>query len=506
MKPETRKRKEEEAKLAKLQELARVQREAQEKAGLPHLHGWKWYKWARAFFESANKEGNFLCAANQISKSSTQIRKCIHWATERTLWPKLWPHMNPNQFWYLYPNKDVATAEYYTKWIQFLPQGPMKDDPVYGWKPEFERKQIKAIHFNSGVTLYFKSYSQDVQDLQSGTVFAIFCDEELPVELLGELQSRLNATDGYFSMVFTATLGQEYWRKTIEPRVGEEENHPDAFKLQISLYDCLQYEDGSNSHWTHERIERIKRKCTTTTEMLIRVYGKFAKIGGRKYEAYDETLNRTANHPLPKDWLIYSGVDIGSGTRHPAAICFVAVDPLFRRGRVFRAWRGDGIPTTSGDILVKYIDLREDLKPTLQCYDYASNEFFQIASGAGESFEPAEKKHAVGERILNTLFKHQMLAIQDGDSELDKLSSELMSVLITTPKNEAADDLCDALRYAVTKIPWDFSALEGLPVSEVVQAKEPSITDLRRGEISYAEAEERRVEEEFDEWNELYDS
>ena len=42
--------------------------------GLPHLHGWKWYKWAREFFESTNRQ-NFLCAANQISKSLTEKLK-----------------------------------------------------------------------------------------------------------------------------------------------------------------------------------------------------------------------------------------------------------------------------------------------------------------------------------------------------------------------------------------------------------------------------------------------
>lgn len=508
MKPETKARKDAELKEKKLAELRALERLALEKKELPHIYGWKWYPWARRFFESASKEGSFLCAANQISKSSTQIRKCIAWATDKTLWPKLWPHMTPNQFWYLYPNKDVATAEFYTKWVQFLPQGSMKDDAVYGWHEEFERKQIKAIHFNSGVTLYFKSYSQDVSDLQTGTVFAIFCDEELPVELLGELQSRLNATDGYFNMVFTATLGQDYWRKTIEPRVGEEENHAEAFKQQVSLYDCLKYEDGSNSHWTLERIERIKRKCTSHMDMMIRVYGKFAKIGGRKYEAYDDTLNRSVNHPLPQSWHIYSGTDIGSGGEkgHPSACVFVAVDPLFRRGRVFRAWRGDGIPTDSGTTLVKYLELRGELKPVLQCYDHASAEFKRVSESAGESFEPAEKKHEIGERVLNTLFKHQMLSIQEGDPELDKLSSELMSVLVTTPKKEAVDDLADALRYAVTKIPWDFSGLEGLPVSDVQVPKDPSTEDLRRGGVSAAEAEEMRIEDEFDEWNEMYDA
>lgn len=374
-----------------LEQIKFLEAEIARKEALPHLYGWKWYKWARKFFESTNKE-TFLLAGNQLSKSSTQIRKAIHWATDKTIWPKLWPHLTPNQFWYLYPNRDTATIEFHTKWKQFLPKN--KDCPIYGWHEEIERKHIKAIHFNSGVSVYFKTYSQDAEDLQSGTVYAIFTDEELPLPLLGELQARLNATDGYFSMVFTATIGQDYWRRAMEPRFKEEETHPDALKIQVSLYDCLEYEDGTKSHWTLERIERIKRKCSTDQEVQVRVYGKFAKLGGRKFDSYDDVANRTDPHPLPSNWHIYSGVDIGSGgeTGHPSAIVFVAVDPMFRKGRIFKAWRGDGIKTTAGSTYEKYVELRGDLKPVLQCYDWASADFKTIAESAGDSFEAAYKK------------------------------------------------------------------------------------------------------------------
>lgn len=498
-------------------EIKEAERAVSLKTKLPHLHGFKHYKWSRSFFESRNKFGTFLLGANQISKSSVSIRKCIHWATEKPLWKKLWNPLTPNQFWYLYPTKEVATAEFHTKWMQFMPQA--KEDPIYGWRVTFGQQQhIKAIHFNSGVTVYFKTYAQDVQDLQTGTVFAIFCDEELPVHLLGELQNRLNATDGYFHMAFTATLGQDYWRKTMEPLPSEKEEFPEALKLKVSLYDCLEYEDGTKSYWTRDRIERIKNKQATTTDILIRVYGKFAKSGGRKYEAYDAEKNRSENHPLPKDWHIYSGVDPGSGGEegHPAGIIFVAVDPLFRRGRVFRAWRGDGIPTTSGDIYVKYVDLRDNyddtnpskLKMAGQYYDFASAEFRLYAESAGDYFEPAEKKHDIGERVLNTLFKHKMLSLQINDPEIDKLSTELETLLKTTPKKDAFDNLADALRYAVTKIPWDFAFLDGLPVAATPDAPKPiTQEDLRRGglqQIKDQVFDQDHISREFAEWNGYY--
>lgn len=496
---------------SKRQLLALKEREVQLREGLPFLHGWKWYPWAREFYESTNKI-NFLCAANQISKSSTQIRKCINWATDQKMWPLLW-RTKPVQFWYLYPTNNQAKIEFETKWKQFLPNGAFKDDPIYGWKEEKKGGEIFAIHFNSGVHVYFKTYAQDSSALQTGTCDAIFCDEELPVDLYDELVFRISASDGYFHMVFTATLGQEFWRQTMEPVENEEERFPDAFKRVVSMYDCLLYEDGTQSHWTMEKIAVVKARCKSHAEVLRRVYGKFVVESGRKYEAFDVKRHMKPDHPLPKDWHIACGVDIGSGgdKGHKSAVCFVAVSPDFRQGRVFKGWRGDGIPTTAGDVLEKFRELRGDMKPFIQAYDWACKDFQMIASRQGEAFIPAEKSHERGEQVLNVLFKNDMLFLYDGP-EMAKLASELVGLRLDTPKNKAKDDFADALRYAVTRIPWDWSALTGADPEGYV-APDPKLTpdqrevQMRRAAFmeNAARAEaEADLEEEFAEWNDLY--
>jgi len=248
----------------KLAELERKEMEIELQEGLPFLYGWKWYAWAKRFFDSTAKL-NFLVAANQISKSSTQIRKALDWATNTDKWQELWPSLPPgqvpNQFWYLYPSGKQALAEFETKWPQFLPQGKYKDDPKYGWKPKYKHGEIYSIEFKSGVTIYFKTYKQNVQLLQSGTVYAIFADEELPVELYDELIFRITAVDGYFHMVFTATLGQDLWRRTMCPGPREKEHLPEAFKQTVSMMDCMRYLDGTRSHWTPSRIKQAIARC-----------------------------------------------------------------------------------------------------------------------------------------------------------------------------------------------------------------------------------------------------
>jgi len=496
------------------------------KEGLPFLHGWKWYPWAKEFFLSSNRI-NLLCAANQISKSSTQIRKCIDWATNTKKWPTLWLH-TPKQFWYLYPTAEQATIEFEQKWKQFLPKGKFKDHPIYGWTADITKKEgIKSIHFNTGVTVYFKTYSQNAMALQTGTVDAMFCDEELPEELYEELMFRLSASDGYFHMVFTATLGQNFWRLCMEPEQFETEALPNAWKRSISLYDAQFYEDGSPSHWTEEKINIVKNRCRNHKEVLKRVFGRFVRDdSGRKYEQFDVKRHLKPRAAIPREWSLYAGVDPGTGgTRnHPGAVCFVAVSPDHTRGRVIAGWRGDGIETTAEDIyrkfkeLAKQVEYKFGLEVTECFYDWGSKDFQIIQGRDGGAFQPADKSHERGEQIINVLFKNDMMVIED-DEELHKLATELVGLRKETPKNKAKDDFCDAFRYAVTRIPWDFSKIssrelvdpdaplsepEGPPLSPIAQQIQERREYVAGPKLEPEDENPWTPESEITEWNELY--
>ena len=491
--------------------LAKQLEHEQQKADLPHIYGPPWYTWAWEFYTSTNKV-NLLCAANQVSKSSTQIRKCINWATDKSLWSTLWT-TTPNQFWYMYPSTKVLEAEFETKWSLFLPRGSMKDDPVYGWQKMTKKGELEGIRFNSGVIVYFKLYSQKASDLQAGSVYAMFCDEEMPLHLYDELMFRLAATGGYFHMVFTATLGQEFWRKAMEPKAGETESLVGAWKREVSLYDSMLYMDGTKSPWTEEKISHVKSLCKTHAEVLKRVFGKFILVQGRKYPAFDASKHMKKPHPIPEQWLVYVGEDSGSGgeSGHPAALCYIAVRPDFKAARVFAGWRGDGIITDSATIVRKHLEIKEQkkLQPVAQFYDWGSPDFFIVASGMGETFIPADKNHESGEKIINTLFANDMLAIYETE-ELGKLGSELSSLLKDTPKKHAKDNFADAFRYSVTKIPWDFSGIVGAP--EIVEKKEeeklsPFQQQIkeRRDMMNEGDSEEnwQNPDDEIEEWNDL---
>ncbi len=502
---------------ARREELALEEQKVRLKEGLPHLYGRSWYPWAYDYYTSVNRL-NFLCAANQISKSSTQIRKCIDWATDTRKWPVLWRH-KPRQFWYFYPDKTTLTIEWETKWAEFMPSGEFRDHPKYGWRLEEKDGTPFALHFNSGLIVFFRTYAMKVAHMQGGSVDAIFCDEELPEHMLNELMMRISATQGYFHMVFTATLGQDIWRRTIEPEEFEEEVYPHAFKQQVSLFECMTYMDGSPSPWTTERIQEQIALCSTKAEVQKRIYGKFIVTGGLKYEAFERANNMIKRPPdletkILKTWHLYGCADYGSGGNegHPAAISFIAVKPDFRKAIMFKAWRGDGISTTAGDVVLKFLELRGNMSLTSQLYDQSCKDFDTIATGLGEAFQPSEKGHEIGEKIVNDLFKFKMLDLIAGDPEVEKAAAEFTTIKRVTKKKHAKDNLADTARYLACHIPWDFTGVLGKETKEeVMLAKKMreetrSEEDIRRdgfGRMSKKEQDTMEQNLEFDEINAL---
>lgn len=498
-----------------LSEYQQLERERAKQQSLPHLYRHKFYKWQREFWQSTNRM-TLLTAANQIGKSSIQIRKAIHWATHKRLWKSLWPLKIidnsdvPHVFWYLYPDKNVATSEFYAKWVpEFLPKGDMKNDPVYGWKMVLDRKKVDYIKFNSGVHLYFKTYKQDAASLQANTVYAVFCDEELPFELYDEVKMRLSNTEGYFSMVFTATLNQIQWKEAIEYRDHPRERFKNATKIQVSLFDCMTFEDGSPSYWTRERIKNRIDDCGSDIEVQRRIYGKFVTEEGLKYDKFDSERHYVQPYDIPEDYLWFAGVDVGSGGKrgHPSAIVFVAASANFDECIVAYGWRGDGIDTTAGDVVEKYLNMELELglkgKVHQVCYDFACKDFLTIAERVGLSVIPANKSHSHGEGVMNTLFAHDGIKIFD-KPELVGLGEELATIMRNTAKNKAVDDFADALRYCIASVSWNWDSIK--PKTKQVKKVFDPVEDefnRRRGIYEGDREPGNEIIEELNLWNDL---
>ena len=420
------------------------------------------YSWQLEFINTLARYG-FICAANQIGKSAAQWIRMLRFVYLKSYWDRFFGGNKPLQFWYFYPSVKLATSEIKTKYIRtYLPHEDLKKHPKWGYQLEESKKQIQAIHFNNGVSTYFQSYQQPPTVLQAATLSGVFADEEMPRSLFDELNFRGVSQDNfYYSNVFTATLGQEYLRRTIEEKGLDTELFVGGFKKQISMYDCLKYADGSPSLiWTPPKIEEAKKNCTSQAEVQRRVYGRFVLSDDLKFPAFDIQRNTAKGHPVPLGWHKYAGLDWGSGSPrggHPSAIVFLAVDAEYKRGRVFLSWRGDGIRTTQGDVVQKYVTMSNDMTITEAAYDYSAADIGTIASRAGVSISRANKNQVETVELLNTLFKNGQLKIYVGDGyeQNDKLVTEITSAL-SKPHTKLNDDLIDALRYAAALVPWHF--------------------------------------------------
>lgn len=397
--------------------------EEEKRKYLPHLHAFPLYKWSHDFIESDNKN-QFLCAANQISKSSSLIRKAIHWATETDLWPKLWKH-KPTTFWYLYPSKDMATTEFSEKWVKlFLPKKELKLHPKYGWEEKFQYGTIHHIEFNSGITLYFKSYEQSVTALQGTSVDFIGCDEECPVKYFPEINARRFATNGYFCNVFTATLGQKFWYDTIE-RVGHsDERFKSAFKRQVSMYDCLKYyKSKEKTPWTKKRIEEVIESCENESEVQRRVFGRFILDRNILYGSFDKAVNFVDKLPDLLTHERYLSVYIGK--ENMTGIVQFAVNP--ERTEVYLENYFQKVMNPV-DLFLDVRILKKNKEVLGQYINESANDFIEISASAGEGFIPTKLSVDGTEKLVNSLFRTGSLKILSTLPSKDSLLFQLESM------------------------------------------------------------------------------
>ena len=491
---------------------------------LPHLYGFDLYPYQREFLNTT-KEWQFLCAANQIGKTTTLLLKLVALATDKTLWKKLWVDQ-PQLFLYLLPNQKLHNENALTKWVSVLPRGEKREDDYYGWEWEKRGKDFLGINFNNGLRIRFLSYGQNIHSLQNLSAHVIAFDEEPNWDIVPEVQTRTSAIrvadgniahayGGFKIFGFTATKSQTYFREILEER-GENERFPvsqgNVYKRTVSLYDCKKHASGAPSQWTEEKIEKIKSSLPTEAEIKRRVYGRFQASEGLVYQSFEMTRN-TIDHKveLPPTWGYYGGIDYGAGgTSHPSAIVLVAVDPEYHKAYVTDCWLGLGELTTCDDVILKYMEMIKKKNVIMSHYDWAAKDLHTFATRRGVSLFKANKDRDKGRNILNALFKSGMLKIEATDYFNNRLISEIggLTDKIHKKHQSAQDHLTDALRYAVSSIPWDFTNPTDTKLKvEIAHTLKGNRVRLRSGRMSYLTKDEgpQSIESELHEWGDLFE-
>ena len=166
------------------------------------------------------------------------------------------------------------------------------------------------------VKLQFRSYEQGRENLQSATIDFVYCDEEPPSDLIGELRARLGATGGFMYMAFTPLKGmtplvQEFWGK----------DNPEKFLVCMNIYEA--------SHYTPEKLKKIESLYSglSEAEKKARMMGVPTMGTGLVYPIEDQEIWFEGFGEIPKRWKRMAALDFGRG-EHPQAMVWGALDPV----------------------------------------------------------------------------------------------------------------------------------------------------------------------------------
>jgi phage terminase large subunit-like protein len=144
-----------------------------------------------------------------------------------------------------------------------------------------------------------------------GTNLVSNCDEEAPMDIIGEARARLTAPNSKLIFSLTPLLGvTKLYKEFVE----------DKSEYRAHVF-------GS----TYENKANIDKNYIKTLENLpedekqMRLYGQFTRLGGLVYPEFDKQIHVIPHfEPDPRQFTILAGMDFGAD--HPTAFILIGVD------------------------------------------------------------------------------------------------------------------------------------------------------------------------------------
>lgn len=315
------------------------------------------------------------------------------------------------------------------------------------------------------VRLQFRSYEQGRENLQSATIDFVYCDEEPPEEVMGELRARIAATGGFIYMAFTPLKGmtplvQEFWTH----------ENPNKFLVCMNIYEA--------KHMTEEKLRNIESLYSglSEAERQARMMGIPTMGSGMVYPIDDEELKYDA-FEFPKSFRRLGALDFGRG-EHPTACVWIAQDPMTdviyvydciktikksvaENASIMRA-RGSWIPFAYPHDLMR--DSGTDRgRPTEADKKSEGYKYKTMYEDEGITFTPHHARTTEGSnRVENGIIEVRQRML-NGKLKIARHLSELFKEKQVYRYGDdlkpvkAKDDLMDAMRYAVIMIRYGVS-------------------------------------------------
>lgn len=192
-----------------------------------------------------------------------------------------------------------------------IPQESFVEKPslARGVTDAFDTLQVK--HKTNGIedgisTATFKSYEQGRAKFQAGTVHIVWCDEEPPEDVYGEILARITATKGMILMTFTPLKG----RTKVVMRFTDEYSE-DRAVVFMTIEDAQHISPEERAtiisgYARHERDARVKG---------IPMLGE-----GAIFTELEENILEPPLREVPEWWAKIWGIDFGIGHPFGAAL------------------------------------------------------------------------------------------------------------------------------------------------------------------------------------------
>jgi len=216
-------------------------------------------------------------------------------------------------------------------------------------------------------------------------------------------------------------------------------------------YEVIIWKSTDNPAFPKEEYERAKR--TLPKAIFERRYeGKFTRLEGLVYPEFDEEFHIVEPFTIPKDWLLFGGMDFGHSV--PTAIVCVARDPS---SNVFYIYKEFYRP----EVLLKTISEwlhNEKLKYVLADTQSAQDIAELKLQYANKEVMEADKALEVGIQRIRTLLEDGRLKIFR--DRCPNLVNEILSYHYKAPDEDKQDKdtpvkkhdhAVDALRYAFSR-------------------------------------------------------
>jgi len=199
---------------------------------------------------------------------------------------------------------------------QWMPKDALRGGSwAKSWSPG-----ARVLTLANGQKAEFKSYDQDLLSFESAAVDYIWFDEEpTRKEIFTSCLLRLVARGGRWLMTLTPVLSLQ-GKGAIAEQLWDRRHEPDVD------YQCVQLYTGDNPHLPAVEVAKLSK--LPPEEQQVRLYGAFARLGGRILSEFDPRRHLVPDH-LP-DLSLRHFLIIDPGW-HVAGHLFAAVDT---KGRI----------------------------------------------------------------------------------------------------------------------------------------------------------------------------